>query len=487
MKILAKTTVFITASFLGLILGDDIRETELSSINYNIKKNGAMLSLDYTKSINNDDIIGWKSDRNWLYLTLLGVKPVKERYPKPTFNEGAIKDIVIDDMGESVQVAVLMNKPIQWYDIINSEESNSSVIMIRTGIKTSNHENLKRHFSKNSGSPFVSVNNKNTINEQEAINLSIEENKSLKNRAVDNDIQWSDGLPESLTKDNSNEIKVNKNNNINNIDPKKSNESLGLVIDEKKKNSFLRNFLSRKKKNNDNLDNEFLLNPMYDNKSDNKDEEIVATSDKSSLKNRKKWIDKFIKLKNLNKFNDTHEIKNSREDEVLTEELKSHNNSKLLLEQLMKNNKGLLSRKNIQEFAKTNSQKRRFSNYNHSAILVDTNIDGVPIYIDGRYVGHSPLEKPIKVEPGWHQISGFSPQYLMYLNTGSINYVDRHNNNNRVFGNETIFVENGKVAYSKMSFEYKGPKLPAKLKKSNMKLSVPFVLLFIQLFSWATT
>ena len=35
-----------------------------------------------------------------------------------------------------------------------------------------------------------------------------------------------------------------------------------------------------------------------------------------------------------------------------------------------------------------------------SAIRIDANLDGVPIYIDGRYVGHTPLKAPIRVEPG---------------------------------------------------------------------------------------
>ena len=79
---LTRNTVLMILYFFCLILGEDKRETELSSIKYNIKKNGAMLSLDYSNSINNEDIVGWKSDRNWLYLTLLGVKSTKYKFPQ---------------------------------------------------------------------------------------------------------------------------------------------------------------------------------------------------------------------------------------------------------------------------------------------------------------------------------------------------------------------------------------------------------------------
>ena len=81
-----------------------------------------MVSLDYTDPINDDDIIGWKSDRGWVYLTLLGVRAPRNKYPQQTFNS-PVKKIVIDDFDESIQVAILINKPILGYDILNSKTS----------------------------------------------------------------------------------------------------------------------------------------------------------------------------------------------------------------------------------------------------------------------------------------------------------------------------------------------------------------------------
>ena len=43
----------------------------LKDIGYSIKQNGIMVNLDYSEPIDDDDIIGWKSDRGWVYLTLL--------------------------------------------------------------------------------------------------------------------------------------------------------------------------------------------------------------------------------------------------------------------------------------------------------------------------------------------------------------------------------------------------------------------------------
>ena len=52
-----------------------------------------------------------------------------------------------------------------------------------------------------------------------------------------------------------------------------------------------------------------------------------------------------------------------------------------------------------------------FSYFFYGGIKVDANIDGIPIYVDSKYVGDTPLNKPIQVEPGWHQVSGFSAIY----------------------------------------------------------------------------
>ena len=81
-----------------------------------------MINLAYAEPIDDDDIIGWKSDRGWVYLTLLGVRAPRNKQPQETFN-GVVKKIVIDDFDESTQLAILISKPVLGYDIINSETS----------------------------------------------------------------------------------------------------------------------------------------------------------------------------------------------------------------------------------------------------------------------------------------------------------------------------------------------------------------------------
>ena len=64
----------------------------LEDIKYDPKTNGLMISIEYSKPIPDDNIIGWKSDRNWLYITLLGVKHINNINPKSDPNN-LIKEV----------------------------------------------------------------------------------------------------------------------------------------------------------------------------------------------------------------------------------------------------------------------------------------------------------------------------------------------------------------------------------------------------------
>ena len=142
-----------------------------------------------------------------------------------------------------------------------------------------------------------------------------------------------------------------------------------------------------------------------------------------------------------------------------------------------------ISKSKISKYGKLNNNDELL--LGQSAIRIDANLDGVPIYIDGRYVGHTPLKTPIRVEPGWHQVSGFSPQYLMYLNTGTIDYVSYDPMlHYQIFGTETLYVEGGKIARSEMRFDNVGPSLPVKKKNGGWLVGFPVVITFFYLLAW---
>ncbi len=146
----------------------------LVDVSFSIKQNGIMVNLDYTEPINDDDIIGWKSDRGWVYLTLLGVRAPKNKSPQQNFS-GEVKKIVIDDFDESTQLAILVKKPILGYDIINSATSPGTIVFIHTEMKKTEVANLKQHIekegksvfniAKTSGFPKYNTNFKNAFDE----------------------------------------------------------------------------------------------------------------------------------------------------------------------------------------------------------------------------------------------------------------------------------------------------------------------------------
>ncbi len=128
----------------------------LQNIQYSVKQNGIMVSLDFTEPIKDDDIIGWKSDRGWLYLTLLGVRAPNNLIPTSTFN-GVVKEIVLDDFDESIQVAILVGRPIVGYDIVNSTGVPTTVVFIHTEMRQSEVYSLKKHIEKSGSSIFGQV------------------------------------------------------------------------------------------------------------------------------------------------------------------------------------------------------------------------------------------------------------------------------------------------------------------------------------------
>jgi len=130
-----------------------LHSAKLKDVSYSIKQNGVMINIDYDVPIDDDEIIGWKSDRGWVYLTLLGVQAPKNKSTNRNF-KGVVKKIVIDDFDESTQLAILINKPILGYDIINSKGTPGTIVFIHTEMKKSEVAYLKEYIEKEGTSVF---------------------------------------------------------------------------------------------------------------------------------------------------------------------------------------------------------------------------------------------------------------------------------------------------------------------------------------------
>ena len=438
-------------------------ESVLRDIKYNVKSNGIMLSLDYTHPIPDENIIGWKSDRNWLYVTLLGVKPPLTQVPKPTFN-GHIKEIVIDDFDESVQIAILMAKPIHWYDIINSQGSASSLIFIHTELAKSQLSYLKRYLDQNGESVFSHVS-------REGFPVYNTDFKSAFEKAR-NELG-----PNSLFKYKGKLYHTNH--------PGEPTGELisGLKEDKESLNNYFDQYAVVYKESSEAEWDDGLSFQPPESESILEQESDEYFIDKESGEELVEWTD----------FSDQQDEPYSEKE--LMAELTEHSLTGDEIKSPIEQSQKLSWWQRLPFFSKTENDilrknrkiDERYLLLGQSAIRVDTNIDGVPIYIDGRYVGHTPLSNPIQVEPGWHQVSGFTPQYLMYLNTGTISYVDNDPMlHNQMFGTETIYVESGKIARSEMRFDYVGPSLPVRRKNGGWLVGFPIVILFFELLAWGT-
>ena len=439
-------------------------ESVLKDVKYNVKSNGIMLSLNYTRPIPDDNIIGWKSDRNWLYLTLLGVKPPATQVPKLVFN-GYIKEIVIDDFDESVQIAILMGKPIHWYDIVNSQSSASSIVFIHTELNKSQIANIKRHLDQDGESVFSHVPrqgfpayNTNFKSAFEKARMELGPNALFK---------WKGKLYHT----------------------NHPNETTGELISglrEKKESLtdyFDRYAVSYKEESEAEWDDGLSFQPPESASGPERqpDEYFIDDESGEELVEWKIFSDQQDDPYSVDELMAELNEHSLGRDEIKGPAVQSQKSSWWQRLPFLSKTENNISGRN-------KKWDDRYLLVGQSAIRVDTNIDGVPIYIDGRYVGHTPLSNAIRVEPGWHQVSGFSPQYLMYLNTGTISYVDNDPMlHNQMFGTETVYVESGKIARSEMRFDYVGPSLPIKRKNGGWLVGFPIVVLFFHLLAWGVT
>ena len=457
----------------------------LEDIKYDPKTNGLMISIEYSEPIPDDNIIGWKSDRNWLYITLLGVKHINNISPKSDPNN-LIKELVIDSFDESVQIAILLTKKIHWYDIINSEGTSSAVVFIHTEMKNSLQANLKKHLDKNGKSVFSVVSQEGfpTYNTsfQAAFNKAREE---LGPNAL---FRYKGKLYHT---NHPNEVNQNIASGFKELDEKKSIDDIfaNYALATKKLDQVSSNDQSSNEEF-DTVDEYFVDEDSGQELSEWSDlaEEDKSENTKSSLSfwdrmtaareddDKAKLFDNLESSKGqlIEELAD-HSIINDDLDGRIIKVPKTSWWQKLPFSSITKGRFGV-------------SKKRKSDKellLGQSAIRIDANLDGVPIYIDGRYVGHTPLKAPIRVEPGWHQVSGFSPQYLMYLNTGTIDYVSNDPMlNNQIFGTETLYVEGGKIARSEMRFDYVGPSLPVKKQEGGWLVGFPILLSFFSLIAW---
>ena len=134
-------------------------------------------------------------------------------------------------------------------------------------------------------------------------------------------------------------------------------------------------------------------------------------------------------------------------------------------------------------------QIQKDSKYKVSAgIRVTSNMDGVPIYIDGKIMGRTPLNGAITIQPGWHQVSGFSPVFAQIIADGGLYELgaDPITRNNQLFGSKMVYVETGKVAVVDLKFNKIDPEPTKKWVQTagGMMIGFPVIMAIFGFITW---
>ena len=477
----------------------------LNDISFNVKRNGIMVRIDYTEPIEDSDIIAWKSDRGWIYMTFLGVSFNNTKIPKNYYGDG-LKQIVIDDFDESIQIAVLIDKPIRGYDIINYKKSSYTVLFIH--IDNNFSYSLSKNKYKNQ-SIFNNINEstfpKYNTNFKNAFNKARDElgpnsifkfqNKLYTTNHPSEETRTSSALIEHEDTVNIKEIYVNQDTGDIMVEgpdvegtysffkdkfiPQK--KSVSPARYEHQKNILVEKYndLKTKKMSSDKLLSSIKervnLNKDFSKTSDtlSKSSMFSETEDKSNgflLGENNDWLnDRFPKSENT--YSGYHPHWSFPDETETIDYFESYGEDKF---------------SKPESFPKRNTDPG-FSYFFYGGIKVDANIEGIPIFIDGKYAGDTPLNKPIQVEPGWHQVSGFSAVYNHLFLKKSLQFVstDPIVNNNELFGAETVYVESGKIETVQFKFNDMGD-TPKKINEINggMLIGLPIISLICSIIIW---
>ncbi len=468
----------------------------LSDISYNIKRNGIMVRIDYTKPIKDSEIIDWKSDRGWIYITFLGVASNDSKILKNFYNED-IKQIVIDDFDESIQIAILVEKPIKGYDVINYKNSLYTALFIHTNNKvyhsfSSGESTSQSIFNHIDGSTFPNYN----TNFKDAFNKARDElgpnsifkfhNKLYTTNHPGEETSINSVLVEPKNYEQDKELYVDQDTGDfmvedtytkgtysffkDKIIPKKKSENQEKVESKKLKfNSFSTDRLlgSVKTRVKWNQKDKKSTNPvlldsvLVESEQEGHDFHVGGSND---------WLnDKFPQNKST--YSGYHPNWSFPDEIENLDYYEPHKKDKY----------------SVPKSFPKRVMDPGFSFFFYGGIKVDANIDGIPIYVDSKYVGDTPLNKPIQVEPGWHQVSGFSAFYnhLSLKNSHQLVSADPIVSNNELYGAETVYVESGKVETVQFKFNDMGD-TPKRMNEINggMLIGLPIISLICSIIIW---
>ena len=446
----------------------------LNDISYNIKRNGIMVKIDFSKPIKDSDIVDWKSDRGWIYITLLGVASNDNKISKNFFGDD-IRKIVIDDFEESIQIAILVDKPIKGYDVINYKKLSYVALFIHIDNKghysfSSNEFKSQSIFNQTDDSTFPKYN----TNFKNAFNKARDElgpnsifkfhNKLYTTNHPGEETSPNSALIERKNHKGRKELYVNQDTGDFIIEDTYNEGTYSFFKDKiipKRKSENQEKVEYRKSKPNNFSTDRLCDSTFVESGQENNNFNTGQSND---------WLnDRFPQNKST--YSGYHPNWSFPDETENLDYYEPHKKDKYSVPK---------------SFPKRITDPG-FSYFFYGGIKVDANIDGIPIYVDSKYVGETPLNKPIQVEPGWHQVSGFSSIYKHLSLKNSLQFVsaDPIVNNNELYGAETVYVESGKVETVQFKFNDMGD-TPKRMNEINggMFIGLPIISLICSIIIW---
>ena len=420
------------------------------------KSNGILLRLVTEDKIKNlDDIAGWIGNENWFYVTLNDMK-LSDKLPEYTEYENPVENLEVSENGESVQLGFLFKKPMEDFEIFHSAASRVILVQvwesiddtIRTKLKNSEIMNNNRVFSlpkeESKGSPFydsfvyardkygpekyfVWYNNwfstEDVIGDDEShlgqqkgggILLPKIEKESPKPLVVkkikkpDPVLSGSFNEKKSITASENYTIKQIKKVNLDNI-LKHGMLHFGILrpseVKKLQKALVLLGYdLSLENENNKAIDGNF--GELTEN---------AVLQFQTDMGYSEENIDGIVGLYTLNGL--INELKRTgkyaapeKAYEIRPRKKYSRNKQENLSSSTVK-------RKKISGNPKLNLNLPERET-GESYIRVESNIDGADVYVDGNYLGKTPIFDKLPVRPGWHRVKvvnpfGPAPQFVI--------------------------------------------------------------------------
>ncbi len=412
------------------------------------KSNGTLLRLVTENKIKNlDDIAGWIGNENWFYVTLNDMK-LSEGLPNYTEYGNPVENLEVSENGESVQLGFLFKKPMEDFEIFHSAASRVILVQvwesiddtIRTKLKNSEIQNNNRVFTlpkeEAKGSPFydsfVYARDKygpekyfvwydNWFSTEDIIGDDESHLEEKKEKKI-----FTTKLPKKAPKP----LIVKK---IKKIDPVLSGS-----FNEKNNNTVPENYTIKqiKKVNLDNILEHGMLHfgilrpsevkklqkalvllgyslSLEDDNNNAIDGNFGEMTENAVLQFQtdmgysEENIDGIVGLYTLNGL--INELKRTGKYAAPDKAYQMRPGKKY-------------SRSKQRDFSSSSSPKRRKISGNpklnlnlperetgESYIKVESNIDGADVYVDGNYLGKTPIFDRLPVRPGWHRVKVINP------------------------------------------------------------------------------